>query len=130
MPPMKMHHEKDPKEVIFEKIGDLSTIGVCYSQVLLGIYVRPKVTKSGIHLADVSVDEDLWQGKAGLVLKLGPLAFKDTESVNFQGFKVEVGDWVVIRSSDGWPLNVHTQSCRMVSDTAIRMLIQDPDEVF
>lgn len=134
MPPMKMYHEKDPKELIFEKIGDLSTVGVTFSQVLLGIYERPSTMKlpSGeiLHIADQTREEDGFQGKAALVLKLGPLAFKDTAEVDFQGFKVEVGQWVVLRPSDGWPVSIHGVKCRMISDTAIRMVIAEPDDVW
>ena len=130
MPFMLMNHETDPGQSILDQVGDLSSVDVCYSQVLLGIYIRPKVTRGGIHLADVSREEDRYQGKAALVLKLGPLAFKDSDEVVFQGFKVEVGQWVVIRASDGWALSVHGQDCRIVSDTAIKMIVKQPDEIF
>jgi co-chaperonin GroES (HSP10) len=126
-----MLHEVDPKEKIWNKIGSLDTITITYSWILVGVYERPEKTKSGIHLPDTgSRDEDKYQGKIGLVLKVGPLAFKDTESVQFNGFKVEEGEWIVLAPSDGWSLSVHGQICRMVTDAAIKMVASHPDEVW
>lgn len=130
MPPMVMQHISDPAEDLRKKIGDLSDIEVTYSSVLLGIYFHPTVTAGGIHIAPITIDEDKHQGKVCLVLKKGPLAFKDTDTVSFNGFSVEVGDWVVIRTSDGWAINVRNTDCRMVSDTGIRMVIKNPDDVW
>lgn len=130
MPQRAMQHDVDPRQVILDKIGDLSDIKVMYSQVLLGIYERPAKTKSGIIFTDQHRDEDLFQGKICMVLKMGPLAFQDTDDVQFHGQKVEVGDWVSIRTSDGWALNIRGQACRMVSDTGIRLVVEDPDSVY
>lgn len=39
--------------------------------------------------------ENKWQGKIGLVIKLGPAAFQDDDQAgSFYGAKCEVGDWV------------------------------------
>lgn len=130
MQQLAMSHEVDPKQTVLDTVGDLSGIEVMYSQVLIGIYIRPNKTRGGIILTDETRGEDRYQGKTGLVLKMGPLAFKDTADVEFHGQKVDVGDWVVIRASDGWALSVNKQDCRMVSDAGIRMVIQSPDSVY
>jgi co-chaperonin GroES (HSP10) len=130
MPFMAMQHTDDPRQTILDAVGDLSTVEVCYSQILVGIYIRPKKTKSGLYLSDQTVDEDKYQSKTALVLKLGPLAFQNSADIDFQGFSVNPGDWIVLRASDGWPLSVHGQDCRMISDAGVRMVVQSPDEVF
>lgn len=130
MPAMIMKHDIDPKEAISAKVGDLSSVDVFFSNILIGIYVRPNQTKSGILLTDQTRDEDQFQGKVGLVLKKGPMAFKDSADVGFDGQDVNVGDWVVIRASDGWSLTVHGQICRMVSDTGVKLVVADPDEIW
>ena len=77
MPFMQMDHSNDRKTGIMKDIGDLSTFELFNNQVLVAVYVRPKKTKSGIYLPDATVDEDKIQGKVGLVVKKGPLAFVD-----------------------------------------------------
>ena len=60
------------------------------------------------------------------------MAFVDDEHVQFHSQSVEVGDWVVIRPSEGWALTL-TQNevlCRMVTESAIRMKIPSPDAVW
>ncbi len=130
MPQVNMKHDFDPRQTITDKVGDISKIQVTYSQVLIGIYMRPTKTASGIYLSDQTIDEDKYQGKVGLVLKKGPLAFKNTDAVDFHGFEVEEGDWVVIRPSDGWAISIHGQDCRMVSDAGIRMVVDAPDAIW
>lgn len=130
MPAMLMEHTKDPAQVIRDVIGDLKNFEIFGNQVLLGVYERPKVTKGGIHLADQTVHEDRYQGKAGLVLKKGPTAFVSDHNYNFKGQNVEIGDWVAIFVSDGRPIVINKQLCRIVEDQYIRLKIPAPDVVF
>lgn len=129
MPAMVMQHEKDPKEVILSALGSLSDIEVAQNQMLLAVYERPGVTKSGIYLADNTRDEDKFQGKVGLVVALGPDAFVDDDKWTFS-VRAAVGDWVVIRASDGWALNINGKLCRMAKDADLRLRIQHPDAVW
>lgn len=125
-----MRHEKDPAQEIHSKVGDLKAVDLYFNQVLIGIYVRPNVTKSGIHLADRTRDEDLYQGKVGLVLKKGPMAFKDDETMQFNGQNVAVGDWIVFRPSDGWQLSVNGTACRVLRDIDIKARVAAPDVIW
>lgn len=45
--------------------------------------------------------EDLYQGKVGLVIKLGSHAFVDDGDMKYHDFRPKVGDWVQFRASDG-----------------------------
>lgn len=130
MPPMTMKHDDDPKQELLAKLGDLSGIEVFNNAVLVATYVRPTKTKSGIHLPDKYVDEDRYQGKASLVVKTGPEAFKDDTGKWFVGADIKEGDWVALRPSDGWPVSVNGVPCRMIEDTAVRMKIDRPDRVW
>lgn len=130
MPQMLMKHDRDPKEEIWTEIGDLSVIDLLYAQVLVAVYRRPSQTKSGVLLADVTKEEDLYQGKVGLVVKLGPMSFQDTDEVTFGDLRPKVGDWVLFRASDGWPLDIYKTRCRVLHDTAIRAILQQPDIIF
>ena len=130
MPHMFMDHETDPKQTVLEKIGDLSEFPVANNQVLVAIYIRPEKTKSGIVLPDNYRDEDRYQSKAALVVKKGPLAFREVEPQWFLDFEIGLHDWVVFRPSDGWAISVNGVPCRMVEDTSIKMRIPSPDVIW
>jgi len=126
---MAMLHETDPKAVILGKVGRLDGIEVWKNQVLCGVYERPERAKSGLYIADATRDEDKFQGKVGLVLKLGPEAFKDDEKWTFAA-KAAVGDWVFFRTSDSRAITVNGKLCRLIDDTDIAGRIDDPDMVY
>lgn len=133
MPLMTMENTKDPKQQVIESIGDISGVGVSANGVLIGIYQRPEKTASGIVLPESVRKEEVYQGKCGLILKMGPQAFKDSDNYKFADEdRRAVGDWVIIKVSDGWPVTLNNKNgnCRLVPDSDIRMTIDQPDKVF
>ena len=130
MPAMLMKHDENPANAIQKKIGSLDKIEIFGNHILLGVYERPKVTKSGIHLSDATIQEDRYQGKAALVLKKGPTAFVSDRNYDFKDQDVQEGDWVAIFVSDGRPITINGQLCRIVEDQYIRLKIPAPDLVF
>lgn len=127
---LKMVHAVDPREEILAAIGKLDNIKIFNNWVLIAVYKRPEKTAGGIILTDTVRKEDEYQGKVGLVVKKGPLAFVDDDRTSFNGQNVELGEWVVFRTSDGWSLDVNGVICRMLQDTQIRMTVDSPDVVF
>lgn len=130
MPPMKMAHAIDPKTELLQEVGDIKEVEIFNNQILCAIYIRPQKTKSGIILTEKYVDEDKYQGKVGLVLKMGPEAFVDDSGKWFKNMKIKVGDWVVFRPSDGWSVSINGKSCRILDDVAIRGRVQSPDIIW
>ena len=131
MPPMRMLHEIDPRKDLVSKLGpELNDVVVFNANVLVAIYMRPETTAKGIILSDTTRGEDEHQGKACLIVKAGPVAFKDPENKWFVGADVDVGDWVVIRPSDGWPISINGVKCRIINDTAVRAKVTAPDMVW
>jgi len=130
MPPMKMQHAVDPAQEIRDAVGNLKDVELFNMQVLVGIYIRPQKTKSGIILTDKTVEEDRYQGKVGLVLKAGPSAFVDETGKWFNGETVKVGDWVVFRPSDGWAVSINGQPCRILDDLSIKARVKEPDMIW
>ena len=135
MPPMKMLHTQDPKKEIFDKLGmregTIPGFSLQGNRVLIAIYLRPKVTASGIHLADTTRAEDEHQGKASLIVALGPTAFVSDERVQFDDVEVlRVGDWVASFVSHGLKCSVNGVSCRIIRDQEITMKIPAPDAVW
>lgn len=116
----------DPKAEMLKQVGDLSGVDVMYNMVLLAVYVRPNITKGGIIRPDENQEEDVWQGKVGLVIKLGQDAFEDDEEVKFNGQRADKGEWVVFKTGDAWQLTIGQWPCRLVRDSSIKMKVTDP----
>ena len=131
MPYAPMHHDVPPDQVIRDQIGDISNIEVFNNHVLVAVYERPTdgKTKGGIVLPQTNTDEDKYQSKVGLIIKLGPRAFEKEEGWTWAE-DLKEGDWIVFRPSDGWNIGVKGKSCRMLLDTNVRMRIPDPDMVW
>ncbi len=128
MPAAKMVHLRDPKDVIWSAVGSLDDHEIMLNKILVGVYLRPEKTQSGILLPDQIRKEDEYQGKVGMVLKMGPLAFKDEQ---FEGARVDVGDWIMFRASDGFPVIVNGYLCRLLEDEKdVKMKIPAPDSIF
>jgi hypothetical protein len=125
-----MHHDVDPAQKILEEIGDLSTVEIFNNQILVGVYIRPQKTKSGLYLSDKTIDEDRYQSKVGLLLKAGPRAFEPNDDGWFDGVTFNLNDWLVFRPSDGWSITVHGVLCRMLIDTQVKKRVKHPDEAY
>ena len=141
MPAGDMQHDADPKQVIWDAIGDtLESVEIFNNELLVAVYMRPEKTKGGIILPGSNRSEDKFQSKVGLVIKTGPAAFDDPTNQWFADAKIEVGDWVVFKPSDGWTVTLNTASknpdyingviCRMLDDTAVRGRVGSPDRIW
>lgn len=127
---LAMNHDEDPRDKITQALGDISGFKLLNNQVLVAVYVRPEKTKSGIYLSDKYRDEDRSQGKIGLLVSHGPSAFNDQSGEWFGDNKFEIGSWLVFRPSDGWPVTVNGVLCRILSDTQIKGIADNPDRVW
>jgi co-chaperonin GroES (HSP10) len=120
-----------PAEDLRDTVGDISDFEIFNNQVLVAIFLRPKVTKGGIYMPDTVREEDKYQSKVGLVLALGPTAFQDANNQWFQGIEaVKAGDWIVFKPSDGWGMTINGQMCRMLDDVNVRGRVIRPDLVW
>jgi co-chaperonin GroES (HSP10) len=132
--PHREAHEEDPRLPLMRDLGNLDHIKLFNNQILVAIYKRPERTKGGIIRIDSTRKEDEYQGKVGLVLKTGPLAFEDDDRNQFHGQRVEPGDWVGYRVQDGWTLIVNGPGgaipCRVLEDVHIRIGLTSPDDIF
>ena len=130
---IKQRQEYDSKQEILDKLGDLSTVEIAHNEVLLAIYRRPEKTAGGIILTHNNLKEDVYQGKVGLVVKMGP-------GCQFTNVKIELYDWVVVRPSDTWALDINGHPdalkhedfvpCRLVFDDRIRMRVASPEMIW
>lgn len=127
---IKKFAETKGKEAIIGAVGKLDDITVMQNMVLVATYIRPEKTTTGLYLPDSALDEDVYQGKVGLVLKMGPAAFDDGDETRFCGLKARIHDWCVYRVGDSWNLTLRKVPCRLIRDSNIRLIVSDPEEIF
>ena len=135
--------ETDEKQAILDKLGDLSQVQIAQNEVLVAIYIRPEKSAGGILLTDRTRKEDNYQGKVGLVVKIGSACrferYDAARNITF-GLDIQLHDWVVTRPSDTWALDVNGgedtsdpkafTNCRLVFDDQIRMKIPNPGMIW
>lgn len=131
---IKSAHDADPKETLISKYSEtVKDIPIYGASVLVAIYRRPEKTKGGIIRPESNLDEDVYQGKVGLVLKVGPYPADEEDMKFFNGKLPEVGDWVVFRASDGISFGLLEKKgdCRFLKDRrSIWMVIPEPEMVW
>lgn len=121
---------KDPKKALIAAIGDLGDIEPLSDMVLVGTFIRNEKTAGGIIRPRENVQEDEHQGKAGLVLKAGPLAYGDWEDDESRGQNARLHTWVVFQGLQGWQIQLNGVPCRLVAYDKLRMRVADPTVVF
>lgn len=115
-----------PREALIKAIGKIDK--VIHSQVLVATYIRPSRTKGGIIMIDQTIQESEFQGTIGLVVGLGPGAFKDDAIAKFHGVKLKLHDWVLYRPADGMALEFRQVPCRLFEDVNIKMIVERPED--
>lgn len=128
-----MMHDTDPREDLLAKVGGLvDHVVPLGSNVMVAIYERPAKTKFGILLPENvgARKEDEHQGKVGLVLRLGPIAFKEDERHSFGALLPKHGDWIVYSVSETFSFMLGDIKIRMVEDVAVKAIVDQPDIVY
>lgn len=118
-----------PKNALQKEVGDVSSINLMSGRILVALYIGPEKTKGGIYRPTSQLKEDVFQSCVGLVLRKGALAFKDDENNKFHGQDVAIGDWVTFRPGDGKRIQINNVDCRIIEDTLIDMVIEDPEMI-
>lgn len=135
---VELARAKDQKQAIMEAVGDLSGHRVLKDLVLVATYIEPEMSAGGIFYTDKRVEESRYQGKIGLVLKLGPTAFKYDGAFPYEGDIPKVGEWVQFSPTSarefflGGPGGKGNSgiSCRHISSELIDAIIADPQKVW
>lgn len=129
--------QHDPKKALLDAAGDMSGFEPFHNQVLVATYIEPEMTAGGIIKPDRTLAENRFQGKAALVLKVGPLAFKEQPPhYTFGGVTIKAGDWVVVRPADGFEMfkgkagDRDGASVRLFQDVNILARVADPSTIY
>lgn len=121
--------QSDPKQAILDSLG--SAIDRVYPlryEVIVATYIRPEKTPGGIYLSDKALAEDRFQGKVGLLVKVGCLTFDEKD---WGIDKPKLHDWVYYNASDGIEMFIRDErgdgtSVRRMDDISIRGIVEDP----
>lgn len=128
---------EDPRQALMDSLPKAAMdYEVFHNRILVATYVAPEKTKGGIIRPDRSLGEDRFQGKIGLVIKKGPLAFVDDNIAKFGGVTVEPGDWITYRPADAWEVFFVDENgrdatpCRLIEDAHVLGRTPDPALIY
>jgi co-chaperonin GroES (HSP10) len=126
-----MKREDNTKELIMEALGAAPMqIQMIKALVLVATYKRPAETEGGIITDGRHEKEDEYQGRVGLVVAMGPLAFKDDDKIKWAKPVPKLGDWVFYDADEGRGTSIMGVHCRVFEDVALDGILEDPNLVF
>lgn len=119
----------------------VAKIKLLRNRVLVATFIESEVSKGGIIKPPKTLDESRFQGKVGLVLKLGPMAFEFDDPEHLRSEKPRVGDWIFYRASDAtecgvkinserWPNHGTGVLCRHIHDDLVVGIVDDPESIW
>ena len=127
------------KARIRQKCGwALDKFHLTLNRLLVAVFIRPEemqlVGGETLIMPETVRNEDLYQGVAGLVLKLGPRAYENSDVLTWTDEdKCKVGDWVLMRRGDGGGFRVQLNGVDCVlfeNEKGIKAVIPRPDVVY
>lgn len=128
--------EEDPKEVLLKALDGHhleavipKLIGKGASMILVATAPAPK-KRAGLIIPNKTSGEIEFQGKCGLVLRMGPSAYKYVGSFEYEDEKPEIGDWVFYRAAETWACNINGVPCRWVRDESVVGVINDIEAIY
>lgn len=135
---VQIREHEDPAIGIRMRVKELlDGIRIGGQDILVGIYEPAKGarTSGGIILPDKTRDEYRWQGVTGLVLKIGPLAYKTEKTQNWFANEdgnpapPKIGEWVMFDVKTSHSFLLGTQPCRFVACQYVMGIVARPDLV-
>ena len=97
-------------------------------RLLILPYRGKGTTDGGIYLPDKVVEEQTVSTQVGYVLKVGPLAYKDTEKFP-NGAWCEQGNWVMFARYAGSRFKIDGGEVRILNDDEILARIMEPEDI-
>ena len=85
-------------------------------------------TEKGLYMPDTVVEQQQVSTQVGYVLKVGPLAYKDSEKFP-SGPWCHEKDWVMFARYSGSRFNIDGGEVRILNDDEILAVISDPESI-
>jgi co-chaperonin GroES (HSP10) len=133
------HEAKEVDELIIKELG-FEPPRPCGYQILVKIYTRPEDyhtiqredgTTVSILLSNIYTSNDKWSSCVGLVMKLGPDAYKTGHFKRNSSNMVwcRPGDFVIIPRHEGTLITYKDIPFMILPDDRILAVVQDPQDV-
>ena len=94
-------------------------------RILIAIPEKEEKTEGGVLLPEDTRKREEAASMVGMVLKMGPDAYKDVERFP-SGPWCKEGDFMLMRSYSGTRINVHGQEFRVINDDSVEAVVEDP----
>ena len=94
-------------------------------RILIAIPEKEEKTEGGVLLPEDTRKREVAASMVGMVLKMGPDAYKDVERFP-SGPWCKEGDFILMRSYSGTRINVHGQEFRVINDDSVEAVVEDP----
>ena len=136
------HEVEEARKLMEEQLG-FKFMRPCGYQVLLKLYIRSEVAaqildengeqkrdENGNLIQIIRPDsirqEDRLQAVVGLVLAMGPEAYK---GLKFRGIYCRPGDWVLTANYEGSRVGFKDMPVVLVTDDRILSVVEDPEDI-
>lgn len=132
-------YAKDPRAFILNRCKEfIAAISIDTNNILVATYFLPdsvnlrgpKGTSVPIYMPSSVTDEAKWQGRVGLLLAKGPMAWKSDDKVDFGGSDHKIGDWLCYDRQDGRQIAINRIHCRRLKDVDVWGSTDDPYRVY
>ena len=94
-------------------------------RILIAIPEKEEKTEGGVLLPEDTRKREEAASMVGMVLKMGPDAYKDVERFP-SGPWCKEGDFILMRSYSGTRINVHGQEFRVINDDSVEAVVEEP----
>jgi hypothetical protein len=123
---------EEQKALIFRMLPGnyLKRLRPAGNRLLVITYVAPQVSKGGVRFIDKRGDSNRFEGKTGLLIAIGPTAFKYDGSYEWEGEKPGIGDWIWYRASDAPERGYCNIYGRTIFDDLYEGICEDPSDVW
>jgi co-chaperonin GroES (HSP10) len=118
---LEYNEGEDPRQVVLDTILPLvEGLNLYRNEVLVVTAPNKKVSAGGIIMPEAYKKEQRFQGKIGLVVGLGEIAFQDDDLWPDVDKRPAVGTWVFYRTADTSECAIGGYSCRFIDDNKVR----------
>jgi co-chaperonin GroES (HSP10) len=122
--------DEDPRQKVLDIIMPMiEGIELYRNEVLLVTAPNRTMSSGGIYIPEGRKTEQRWQGKTGLVVALGEIAFQDDKLWPDAARRPKVGDWVLFATPNAPECSINGYSCRFIDDDKVRGRCSAPDSV-
>ena len=121
---------QDPKQVVLDIINPLiQDLHLFRNEVLVVTAPNRTHSKGGLIIPEQYKKEQRFQGKIGLIVGKGEIAFNDENLWPNEDTRPVVGSWVFFRTADSSECAIGGYSCRFIRDDLIRGRCSSPDSL-